>query len=59
MGVVVGLDPGSGAEVDIEVRLRDVCGQLNVLNAQLVELAAEALATGSWAGWGSSRCRTG
>ena len=27
----------------IEERLRTVCGHLNVLNAQLVELAAEAL----------------
>ena len=38
--------------LDIEERLRAVCGHLNVLNAQLVELAAEALATGSWQGWG-------
>jgi hypothetical protein len=29
-----------------------VCGQLNVLNAQLVALAAEALETGLWQGWG-------
>ena len=42
------LDPG----VDIEERLRTVCGHLNVLNAQLVELAAEALVTGAWQGWG-------
>ena len=42
------LDPA----VDIDERLRTVCGHLNVLNAQLVELAAEALATGSWQGWG-------
>ena len=42
------LDPS----VDIEERLRTVCGHLNVLNAQLVELAAEALATGAWQGWG-------
>jgi len=40
------------AEVGIEERLRAVCGQLNVLNAQLVELAAEALETEAWAGWG-------
>jgi hypothetical protein len=38
--------------LDIEDRLRAVCGHLNVLNAQLVELTAEALATGSWQGWG-------
>ena len=38
--------------VDIEERLRTVCGHLNVLNAQLVELAAEALETGSWHGCG-------
>ena len=42
------LDP----DVDIEERLRTVCGHLNVLHAQLVELAAEALDTGSWQGWG-------
>ena len=52
MGEVVELEPRTDPEVDIEVRLREVCGHLNVLNAQLVELAAEALATGSWAGWG-------
>ena len=44
----VELDPA----VDIEERLRTVCGHLNVLNAQLVELAAEALETGSWQGRG-------
>ena len=44
----VELDPA----VDIEERLRTVCGHLNVLNAQLVELAAEALETGSWHGCG-------
>jgi Domain of unknown function (DUF222)/HNH endonuclease len=38
--------------LDIEERLRTVCGQLNVLNAQLVALAAEALDTGSWHGCG-------
>ncbi len=42
------LDPN----VDIEERLRTVCGHLNVLNAQLVELAAEALMTEAWAGCG-------
>ena len=47
-GMSVELDPA----VDIEERLRTVCGHLNVLNAQLVELAAEALATGAWQGWG-------
>lgn len=40
------------SNVDIEERLRAVCGHLNVLHAQLVELAAEALETGSWQGWG-------
>ena len=44
----VELDPA----VDIEERLRTVCGHLNVFNAQLVELAAEAMATGSWHGCG-------
>jgi hypothetical protein len=37
---------------DVEDRLQTVCGQLNVLHAQLVDLAAEALATGCWEGWG-------
>ena len=37
---------------DIEERLRTVCGHLNVLHAQLVELAAEAMETEAWAGWG-------
>ena len=44
----VELDPA----VDIEERLRTVCGHLNVLNAQLVELAGEALTSGSWQGHG-------
>ena len=44
----VELDPA----VDIEERLRTVCGHLNVLNAQLVELAGEALTSGSWQGTG-------
>jgi HNH endonuclease len=44
----VELDP----DVDIEERLRTVCGHLNVLHARLVELAAETLATGSWEGAG-------
>ena len=32
--------------------MRVVCGQLNVLNAELVALAAEAMETGSWHGCG-------
>ena len=40
------------AESSIEERLREVCGHLNVLHAQLVDLAAEALETGSWQGRG-------
>src|SRR5262245_40887745 len=36
----------------VEARLQAVCGQLNVLHAQLVDVAAEALATGCWEGWG-------
>ena len=47
-GMSVELD----SSAEIEERLRTVCGHLNVLNAQLVELAAEALATGAWQGWG-------
>ena len=45
----------SAAEAPIEDRLRAVCGHLNVLHAQLVALAAEALATGAWAGDGLAR----
>ena len=41
-----------GGADDIEARLRAVCGHLNVLHAQLVELAAEALETGAWEGHG-------
>jgi hypothetical protein len=41
-----------GVVDDIEERLRAVCGHLNVLHAELVELAAEALETGSWQGAG-------
>ena len=37
---------------DVEARLQTVCGQLNVLHAELVDLAAEALVTGCWEGWG-------
>ena len=44
----VALDGGG----DIEDRLRAVCGHVNVLHAELVELAAEALETGVWAGHG-------
>ena len=42
----------SAAAAPIEDRLRAVCGHLNVLHAELVALAAEALATGAWAGDG-------
>jgi hypothetical protein len=51
-----GVDPGevvpTAPATSIEDRLREVCGQLNVLHAQLVELAAEAAATGAWHGTG-------
>jgi Domain of unknown function (DUF222) len=39
-------------DASIEERLRAVCGHLNVLNAELVALAAEALETGAWEGQG-------
>jgi hypothetical protein len=54
MGMAVALapDPVTDAEVSVEDRLRAVCGHLNVLHAELVELAAEALETGCWNGWG-------
>ncbi len=48
----VDLQLATPVDAAIEDRLRVVCGHLNVLNARLVELAAEALATGSWQGWG-------
>ena len=51
-----GVDPGevvpTAPAASIEDRLREVCGQLNVLHAQLVELAAEAAPTGAWHGAG-------
>src|SRR5215216_2661357 len=34
--------------VDIEDRLREVCGTLNLVQGQLVEVVAEALETGAW-----------
>ncbi len=43
-GETLTLDPAT----DVEERLREVCGHLNVLHAQLVALVAEALATGAW-----------
>ena len=36
----------------IEVRLRAVCGHLNVLHSQLIELAAEAIESRAWEGEG-------
>lgn len=33
-------------ELDIETRLRTICGHLHALHAQLVDIAAEALKTG-------------
>ena len=47
-GLGMDLEP----DLSIEERLRVVCGHLNVLHAQLVDLAAEAMDTGVWAGWG-------
>ena len=45
-------DPVVEPEVSVEDRLRAVCGHLNVLHAELVALAAEALETGCWEGFG-------
>jgi hypothetical protein len=52
--MTVALAPDETAEpsASVEDRLRAVCGHLNVLHAQLVGLAAEALATGCWQGDG-------
>lgn len=36
----------------LEAELAEVCGQLNVLHARLVELTAQALAADAWVGWG-------
>jgi HNH endonuclease len=52
MAVATVTDPVPEPVADIEDRLRAVCGHLNVLHAELVALAAEALETGSWEGWG-------
>jgi len=38
----------AGRTPSVEDRLRVVCGHLNVLHAELVALAAEALETGCW-----------
>jgi hypothetical protein len=45
-------DPVEAPADDIEDRLREICGHLNVLHGQLVELTAEAAESGSWQGWG-------
>ena len=45
-------EPVTEPVASIEDRMREVCGQLNVLHARLVELAAEALETGAWHGCG-------
>jgi hypothetical protein len=52
MAVVLAPDPVDAPEASVEDRLRAVCGHLNVLHAELVALAAEALETGCWEGFG-------
>jgi len=52
MAVTAVADPVTEPVTSIEDRLREICGHLNVLHAQLVEVAAEALETGCWQGWG-------
>jgi hypothetical protein len=52
MTVALAADPVETPVVSVEDRLRAVCGHLNVLHAELVGLAAEALATGCWEGFG-------
>jgi HNH endonuclease len=42
----------AAAPADIEERLAVIVGQLNALHAQLVDLVAEARATGAWSGVG-------
>ena len=51
-GVAMTLAAVSEPVAPIEDRVREVCGQLNVLHARLVELASEALETGAWHGCG-------
>src|SRR5262245_62642771 len=50
--MTVGPAPVVEPEVSVEDRLRAVCGHLNVVHAELVALAAEALETGCWEGFG-------
>jgi hypothetical protein len=52
MTVALALEPVTEPDASVEDRLRAVCGHLNVLHAELVALAAEALETGCWQGWG-------
>jgi len=52
MTVALAADAVVAPEVSVEDRLRAVCGHLNVLHAELVALAAEALETGCWEGFG-------
>lgn len=41
--------PDAGRDgLDIETRLRTICGHLNALHAQLVDITAEAMTTGCW-----------
>jgi hypothetical protein len=50
-GVAVA-EPVTEPVASVEDRLRDVCGQLNLLHAELVALTAEALETTCWQGHG-------
>jgi hypothetical protein len=52
MAIALAPDPVDAPEVSVEDRLRSVCGHLNVLHAELVALAAEALETRCWEGFG-------
>jgi hypothetical protein len=52
MAVALAPDPVIEPVASVEERLRAVCGHLNVLHAELVALAAEALETGCWEGIG-------
>lgn len=42
----------NGAVDDLEDRLQAVCGHLNAVHAQLVELVVEAAQTSAWHGCG-------
>lgn len=45
-------DFGANGELNLERRLAGICGHLNVLHGQLLDLTVETLATDGWVGYG-------